>query len=234
MALGFTEAPQGEILARCQYDARAGRLFVVNRTQDAGGSWTNDKIDITSQNPTFVLDLGSIEIGWQAFLPTGPDFHMVPLGHPFPARPSDDHKQGFRVKLFSPKFLNGLREFSSSAGVVRGAIDELHSQFAGDPMKGIQPAPEAIEGKVPVVQMTGSVGVVSKGKAGTSTNYAPTFKIISWVARPDELGERTVPAPSGKVAAPAAAPKPTAHVAPPAAKPAAKEPAFADDSEMPF
>ena len=221
MSLGFSNtSPQGEILPRVQYDARAGRLFKVQREQDAGGNWTNDKIDITSLNPTFIVDMGSIEVGWAAFLPTGPDFHMAYLGQAFPAKPTDEHKQSFRVKLFSPKFLDGIREFSSSAKVVMGAIDELHSQF--------EAAPEAAAGKVPVVQMTGATPIVSKGKAGTSTNYAPVFKVVSWVDRPAELGERTVSAPGAK-AVPVEAPKPTNHVAPPAAKQAV----MADD-DMPF
>lgn len=224
MALGFSNTSQtSEILPRVQYDARAGRLFKVQREQQGDGSWSNDKVDITSSNPTFVLDMGSIEIGWGAFLPTGPDFRMTPLGNPFPEKPSAEHKQSFRVKLFSPKYLEGIREFSSSAKVVMGAIDELHSQF--------EASPEAAKGKVPVVQLTGSVPIVSKGKAGTSTNYAPTLKIISWVDRPDELGQRTVPVPGAPAAAvPVSTPAPTNHVE----APKAREPAFADDAMPEF
>lgn len=223
MALGFSNtSSNGEIVARVQYDARAGRLFKVEREQDAGGAWSSDKIDITSQNPTFIVDMGSIEIGWLAFTATGPSFALAPLGSPFPERPTPEHKQGFRVKLFSPKNLDGLRELASSAKVVMAALDDLHSSF--------EIAPEAAQGKVPVVQLTGATPVVSKGKGGTSTNYAPIFKIVSWADRPADLGERTVPVPGARAAAPVSAPAPTNHVE----APKAREPAFADDAMPEF
>jgi hypothetical protein len=229
MGLGLqTGSSGGDFTRVTSWDARAGRLFLHNREQDAGGIWMSEKVDVTNEQPTFLVDMGSVEVGFLAFTPTGPSFAMAPLGHPFPAKPTPDHKHSARLKLFSPKHLGGLREFAASAKSVLGAIDALHSEY--------EAAPEAAAGKVPVVKLMGSTPIVTKGPSGNVTSYAPIFKIVSWAERVPEFGERTVPAPGVKANIGPTS-KPTAHVAPPVAKKA--EPvgggvgAMADD-EMPF
>jgi hypothetical protein len=225
MGLGLQTGSSGnDYLPIVTWDARAGRMFRVDREQDAGGMWMSNKIDITNEQPTFLADFGSIEVGYLAFTPTGPSFAMAPLGQPFPAKPTPDHKQGAKMKLFSPKNFGGIREFASSAKSVLGSIDALHSEF--------EAAPEAAQGKLPVVKLAGSTAITTKGPQGNVTSYAPQFVVTGWAARPEELGERTVPAPGVKAAS-APAPKPTAHVAPPVAKKAEPAAAMADD-EMPF
>lgn len=235
MALGLNTSPTGgDFLPICAWDARAGRFFRVEREQQSDGSWMSNKLDITNSQPSFVADFGSISVGYIAFTPTGPSFELVPLGSPLPAKPTPDHKQGMRLKLFSPKNFGGagLREFASSAKSVLNAIDVLHSEF--------EAAPEAAAGQLPVVKLEGSTAVTTKGPQGNVTSYAPVLRIISWVERPTDLGERTVPAPragartSAPPAQPPAAP-PANHVPPPAPKAAEpkKEMALADD-EVPF
>lgn len=215
MALGLPGSSNGDMLAICTWDARAGRMFKVERTQGPMG-WQSDKIDVTNEQPTFMLDVGSLTVGWIAFLPTGPNFEMVPLGTPLPAKPSADHKAGFRVKLLSPKHFGGLREFSSSAKSVLSALDALHSAY--------EAAPEAAAGQMPIVQLKGSTSIVTKGPSGNVTSYSPSFAIVAWQDRPaDVLGARTVPAPgASQTGAPApvhTAPAPSApppnHVPPP-------------------
>lgn len=227
MGLGLSNSSggSGDYLPIITWDARAGRMFRIDRSQGGDGGWVSDKIDITNDRPTMVADLGSIEVGWMAFLPTGPSFKMAPLGSSFPEKPSADHKQGARLKVYSPKNLNGVREFATSAKSVLGAIDALHDAFVQ--------SPEAASGKVPVVQLDGSTSITTKGPNGNVTSYAPVLKILQWVDRPSELGDRTVAAPGGVIAA-APAPRaaaPTSHVPPPAA--AAKSSTLADD-EIPF
>lgn len=200
MALGLSNGSDREFLPLAIYDARAGRLFKVESKQGPGG-WERERVDISSPPPAFAVDLGSIEVGWILFTVGAPDFQMVPLGHPLPAQPSKEHKQGFRVKVMG-RALDGLREFSHTAKCVLGAVDDLHSLF--------EAAPEAATGKIPVVKLSGTVPVVTKGGGQTSTNYRPVFEIIQWTDRAPEMGERTVPAPGGKAAhkpapAPAAA-----------------------------
>lgn len=231
MAIGLnTGTNGGDFLPIATWDARAGRLFKVQRAQQSDGSWVSDKIDITSQQPTFLVDFPTLETGWAAFLPTGPSFAMAPLGKPMPEKPTAEHKQSFRVRLFSPKFLDGLREFSSSSKAVIGALDALHTAY--------EAAPEAAAGKLPVVKLTGSAPITTRGPQGTSTNYAPTWEIVSWADRPADWPAVTVPTPraGARSAPPAPAAPATNHVPPPAPKPApepVRAAAMADD-EVPF
>lgn len=193
MALGMsTEAGGGDFADILKYDARAGRMFRVDRTQGANG-WETNPVEITNGFAA-VFDFEHIQVGWALFAAgIAPSFTMVPLGQPFPAKPSDQHKQGFKmmVKLGS-KCGDDVREFASCAAAVRKSIDALHDAY----LAGVGANP----GKLPVVSMTGSVPIVSTGKGQSSTNYAPTFEIVKWVGRPDDLKPGVV------VAAPAAAP----------------------------
>lgn len=223
MALGLNTGSNGaDFLPIVIYDARAGRLFKVERTQGVAG-WESNRVDISSPAPAFAVDLGAIEVGWIAFGVTGPDFQLVPLGHPLPAQPTKEHKQGFRVRV-SGRVLDGIREFSHSAKCVLGAMDDLHTRF--------EAAPEAAQGKIPVVKLAGTTPVVTTGPQGKTTNYAPVFEIVTWTDRSPEMGERTVPAPGSK---PVAAPAPTAHVPPPAPPPHVTErvPDTAEAAGMP-
>jgi hypothetical protein len=156
MALGLnTGSNGGDFLPIATFDARAGRLFKVERAQQADGSYMSNKVDITNAQPSFVVDFPTLETGWAAFLPTGPSFAMAPLGQSMPVKPTPEHKQSFKVRLFSPKFLDGLREFSSSSKAVIGALDALHTDY--------EAAPEAAAGKVPVVKLTGSSRPATSG-----------------------------------------------------------------------
>ena len=190
MALGLnTESSSGDYAPIVKYDARAGRFFRVDRDQDSAGNWQTNNVEITNGFQA-VFDLDNIEVGW-ALLANGvaPSWSMVKLGQSLPAKPSDQHKQCFKLMVKLGKESGGdVREFASQAKVVIGAIDALHTQFLADRTKNA--------GKLPVVAMTGSTPVVSQGKGQTSTNYAPTFVITKWVARPAELGgDSHTPAP---------------------------------------
>lgn len=214
MALGFAtgNGEGGSFLPIIKWDARAGRLFRVDRSQGPNG-WESNDVDLTMQKPRFAIDFGSIETGWMAFTATGPDFRMAPLGSPAVERPSKEHKQGFRLRV-GGKVLDGVREFSASAKSVLSAIDSLHTVYEG--------RPEAQSGKIPVVELTGSVSIVTNGPQGKVTSYSPTFEIVAWADRMEGMGERTVavPKPLDGVATPAvAAPAspPANHVPPPAA-----------------
>ena len=206
MALGLqTTSASGDFLPYATYDARAGRMFKVDRSQASTGEWIKTPTDITSPPPTFALDAGTLEVGWITFAPA-PDFQMVPLGQPLPTQPGKDYKQGFRVKI-AGKVVDGLRTFSHNAKCVLTAMDALHTAY--------EAAPEAAQGKIPVVRLTGTIPVVTRGPVGTppSTNYSPIFEIVTWTDRTEELGSRTVPAPGVKTNG--------AHHAPPPAPPPA-------------
>ncbi|MFA9204990.1 MAG: hypothetical protein ACEQSH_00895 [Bacteroidia bacterium] len=208
MALGLnTESGGGDYADIVKYDARAGRMFRVDRSQDGGGQWQTNNVEIT-QGFQAVFDLDNIEVGWSLFASgVAPSFVLVPLGQPLPARPSDQHKQGFRVMVKLGKSSGGdVRELASVAKVVIGALDSLHTEFLAQRAKN--------PGKLPVVALSGVTAVVTTGKGQSSTNYAPVFEIKSWVDRPAEFDGQTAaasppaqaPAQQPAKAAPAAAP----------------------------
>lgn len=205
MSLGLnTETGGGDYKPIVKFDARAGRFFRVDRSQDSAGNWQTDNVEITNGFQA-VMDLDAIEVGW-ALLASGvaPSWSMVPLGQALPPKPSDQHKQCFRLMLKLGKTVGGdAREFASQAKVVIGAMDELHTLFVAG--KAANP------GKLPVVALTGTLPVVSTGKGQSSTNYKPVFAIVAWIDRPPELGGAAVDTPVVQplpASAPAAQPTP--------------------------
>lgn len=206
-ALGFQTTNTADIIPHVKYDSRAGRWSKVDRFQGANG-WENSVTDFT-QNAVFVIDLANIEVGWVHFSAQGPSYAMSPVGQKQPDQPSKDHKQGFKVMLFSEKNLDGVRVWSTNAKCVLAAIDDLYVQYLA--------AAESKQGKLPVIQMTDVTPVKTSGKDATgkpvtSTNYAPVFKILQWVDRPAALGATVTPitasqAPAQQQAAPSQ-PKP--------------------------
>ena len=225
----------GPFLGRIQYDARVGFWKIVKRIQAADG-WTDD-VSEPFQKPTFLMDMGSLEVGYIK-LTSPPAFLLVPYGQAIPPQPQEmttdalgKQKKaflpGFRVKVCGKVFGDSdAYHFSGSAKTVLGPMDDLYNTFLA--------SPEAATGKIPAVANTGSKIVEIQNPKGNSKFYAPIFAIVGWADRPAAFGERTVPAPTGKPAAAAppayAAPVPN-HVPPPTAPAAKTEMA---DSEMPF
>lgn len=183
MALGLqTESGAGgSFTPVVKFDARAGRMFRVDRDQDASGSWNTENVEVTN-GFTAVMDFENLEVGWCLFAAgVAPQLSLVKLGQPLPQRPTDQHKQGFRMLMKLGKSSGGdVREMAATSKAVIGAVDELHTAF--EAQKGANP------GKLPIVALTGSKAIVSTGKGQTSTNYAPVFEIQKWVDRPADLG----------------------------------------------
>jgi hypothetical protein len=216
MGLGLnTSTSDGDFETRpyVQFDAKAGRWFKVDRVQGSQG-WETIKEDVT-QNFAAVFDMANIEVGWINFTNQGPNLALVPLGQELPAKPSKDHKQGFRMMIYSQAL--GDRELTATAKVMLAAIDQMHDAYTA--------APEAGQGKLPVLRMTGVQVVESKTPKGTNRNYQPVFAIAGWVDRPPALALK----PTASAAPPAQqeAPKGATPVGPPPAQPAAQPaPAF--------
>jgi len=208
MALGLNTGSEGggDYADIVKFDARAGRLFRVDRVQGPAG-WETNNVEVTSGFQA-VFDMENISVGWALFAAgLAPSFAMVPLGQPLPAKPSDQHKQCFKIMMKLGKSSGGdVREMASQAKVVIGAIDRLHTDYEAG--KAANP------GKLPVVALTGSTAVVSTGKGQSSTNYAPIFAITGWVDRPTELPANGNTAPVASAAAPVAQAITTSQIAP--------------------
>lgn len=215
MALGLSNgsAGGGEIRPYVKYDAKAGRMFRIDRVQGSDGQYSTDQQEITNI-AQFVVDLANIRVGWINYTAQGPVRKLVVLGkEPIPARPTDTNsegklafKQGFEVDILLNKESGGgpSRILGSAAGCVINAMDELHDAYSA--------APESKSGKLPVVKIAG----VAPVKSGQSTNYQPKFQIVSWVDRPAALpavqaaSTTSAPPSTGSTVAPPPVPQPAA------------------------
>jgi hypothetical protein len=190
-----------------KFNAKADKWFVRGL----------DGKDAEISRPTFVVDFDNIATGWLRFREgMAPERLMDPGLDRMAAAPGEDFKRGFVVNAFSPKFFGGIAEFSSASVHVANAIKELYEQYETEKPQHV--------GALPVISCTGSEA--KKDKFGT--NYRPILQIVSWVARPADLPNRSPIDPSemrASSAAATAAPAAKAqaqHVPPPAAKPAAE------------
>lgn len=204
MALGIPTG--GNRTPIVKYDARAGRWFRVDGKDNV--------IDVTNGFAA-VFDLAQIEIGWSKFAAgSPPDTSFARVPAPMPPQPSPDHKRSVRMLVKLAKSIGGdVRELMTGASIVMQAIDQLHDAYTA--------APEAREGKLPVVACPSTEAVTINTGQGKSTNYRPILQIVSWVARPAELPITDAPTPQ----APPAVASPPATGSTPVPPPAPRAPA---------
>lgn len=187
-----------------KYDARAGRIFRIDRS-NASGQWETDQVEITNGFQA-IFDLENIETGWLHFPAGGaPSIQTAKVGTVLPPRPTDQHKAGFKILMKLGKSSGGdLREMAANAQVSIKAMDALYDAYLAEA--------GAHAGQLPVVTLEKTTPVVSSGKdaAGkpqSSTNYQPVWQIVKWVDRPEELS-------GDGAAAPTVAPAPTPATTP--------------------
>ena len=182
--MAFMEAPggDGEFTVYVKYNAKAGRWYTKDDAPNAA--------EFEVVNMTAVFDIPNLKTGWFLFQAgSAPDKAINAQLSAWGPKPSDAHKRGFQINLFSDKNLLGVREFASTAGSEIEAMNGLYDAYLA--------APEAAQGKLPVVRCAGVLPVT--GKHGV--NYAPVLEIVAWVDRPAQLGEVTAKAVAGPVAA---------------------------------
>jgi len=186
---GFSTEPSasGDFTPIIKYDARAGRVFRVDRVQTTDG-FANDPVDITA---TFkaVVDFENIEVGWIDF-PVGsaPSFSLVQMGNQLPARPSAKHKNGIRMLLKLSKACGGdkpVREIAGTSKAFLGGVEQVYAEYAREKAKN--------PGQLPVLSLVSTTPIVSGNGATKSTNYRPTFRIDGWAKRPDDLIHTVAP-----------------------------------------
>ena len=201
----------GDFKVYVGFNAKAGRWYTKRDGKD------EPLFEVTDM--TAVFDMPGLQTGWFKFSAgVAPEKVMDPSFTASAANPGQDFKRGFQIDLYSEKNLLGLREFSSTAGIVIEAMNALYDAWTA--------APETAAGQLPVVRCVGVTPVGNKH----GTNYQPKFEIIGWTDRPAALGEGGAAAPVPVAPAPAApAPvAPAAHLPPPAAPaPVAAAPAGA-------
>lgn len=165
----------GDFIPIVKYDARAGRLFRVDKDTDG-----STPVDITKAFKA-VFDFEQVEVGWILFAAGGaPDFRMTPYGQPMAERPSADYKQGVRLRIkLGPNCGGDVREMAGTSAAFLRGINALHDEWMA------QKATNA--GKLPVVSLEDTLPVESGQGAKRSTNYQPVFRIVGWAPRPNNL-----------------------------------------------
>jgi len=190
----------GDFKVYVGFNAKAGRWYTKRDGKD------EPLFEVTDM--TAVFDMPGLQTGWFKFSAgVAPEKVMDPSFSTSAPNPGQDFKRGFQIDLYSEKNLLGLREFSSTAGIVIEAMNALYDAWTA--------APETAAGQLPVVRCVGVTPVGNKH----GTNYQPKFEIIGWTDRPAALGEGGTAAPVPVAPAPAepAPVAPAAHMPPPAA-----------------
>lgn len=213
---GFSTEPStgGDFTPIIKYDARAGRIFRVDRT-DTGNGFENNQVDITAIFKA-VVDFENVECGWIDF-PVGsaPSFVLVPMGTKLPDKPSSKHKNGIRMLLKLNKSCGGdkpVREIAGTSKAFLGGVEEVYQEYDREKTK--------YPGKLPVLVLVNTTPIKSGTGQTVSTNYRPKFKIDGWAPRPEDLVHIPVAADAPATAATAPSTGSTA-VPPPGAAAAA-------------
>ena len=181
---GFSTEPAGDFMPILKYDSRAGRLFRVDR-ENTGDGFSNDPVDITASFKA-IVDFENVEVGWIDFAPgSAPDFRLVKMGETLPPRPSDRHKNGVRFVLKLAKICGGDQ---AESGRWRGRRRRSFpaSRRCTTPTRR---AKGKNAGKLPVIVLEKTTPIKSGSGERQSTNYQPTFKIVSWAPRGDLVFE---------------------------------------------
>ena len=169
----------GDFMPIVKYDARAGRIFRMDRV-DSGNGFTSDPVDITSSFKA-IFDFENVEVGWINF-PAGsaPQFTLVPMGSQLPDRPSPLHKNGVRFVLKLAKDCGGakpIREIAGTSKAFLSGIEAIYNIY--------QAEKSANAGKLPVIVLEKTTPIKSGSGEKQSTNYQPTFRISGWAPRGD-------------------------------------------------
>lgn len=191
----------GDFKVYVGFNAKAGRWYTKRDGKD------EPMFEVTDL--TAVFDMTSLKTGWFKFnANVAPEKVIDPSFTDSAPNPGQDFKRGFQLDLYSEKNLLGLREFTSTAGIVIESMNALYDAWVA--------APETATGQLPVVRCVGVTPVSNKH----GTNYQPQFEIIGWTDRPAALGGGGTAAPAPVALAPAPAPvpaTPAAHMPPPVA-----------------
>lgn len=139
-----------------------------------------------------VLDIHGLKTGWQrsdGVIGQAPDWKWNASPARMEPQPGDDYKKGFEVRVA----LGGGKTASwqQAGAAVWGALTALAPQLQQGP-----------EGKLPLVQMTGTKPVQFK----RGSTVEPVLTVAKWVDRPDCLKEGAAAGiDAGNAPAPAAA-----------------------------
>jgi hypothetical protein len=170
----------GDYPSFVKYDARAGRIFRMDRVETANG-FENKAVDITDKFKA-IFDFENVETGCIDFTPgSAPDFKMVRIGSELPERPSAKYKNGIRLMLKLSNDCAGespaVRELAGTSKAFLAGMEALYEDYLAK--KAANP------GKLPVVGLEKVTPIKTGSGAKSSTNFQPTFSIVGWASRGD-------------------------------------------------
>ena len=187
-AFGFSTEPSagGDFLPIIKYDARAGRMFRIDRVNNGQG-FDSQPHDITQQFQA-LADFENLETGWIDFQAgSAPSFVMIKLDDldakraTFPVKPGPTHKSGIRFMVKLHKNIAGdsqIREIAGTARTFLTGVEQVYTEYKAQ--RAQHP------GELPVLMIDGTPMPVKSGSGEkSSTNYQPKFKIVGWAARGD-------------------------------------------------
>jgi hypothetical protein len=198
MALGFMKASNSGdgFLPSLRFNAVSGDCVVAGSEKNADGvTW--DKFEKEVKFPVkLVADMENIEVGWIYFSAQGPNFALTKIGQEMPAKPSDNHKQGFRLKMYHKD--HGLVMFANSSNTVKDVMNEVHDAFMADKDKNV--------GKLPVLEFKGTEKFQVKTKEGAKNYKKPVIVISGWTSKPEgwvkQESEQSAPAQGQEIELP--------------------------------
>ena len=157
-----------------------GGAFVRFSVEDNEWLRSSEGGDLKEFDPSsgVLVDIANVQLGWLK-LSGGRDWVAWPSNDPTQAaRPTDQHKQGFMVKMFSPKLFGDepVRELCTSQTGMNIFIKKLYEDC--------EAAPEFKEGKVPAIAINKAT---EKMKIGAGSTRVPPYEIKKWMDRPSEL-----------------------------------------------
>src|SRR5215467_4060439 len=104
----------GEFVPMITYNAVHGRVYRIERFQNAEGNWDSEQHHLPLP-VKFVADFPNMLIGQIAFINKRPDIHMVRLADVesgetvIPERPTNEHRIGFLIRVYNKTL--GMREW---------------------------------------------------------------------------------------------------------------------------
>jgi len=178
--MGFNINTGVDFLPIIKINSQAGRIYKVERTPNSDGSWNSEEIDITD-GFAVAMDWRHAYEGGVSFANGAPNFVLVPIGEALPQMPTSGHNPTIRVRCYSEKLLDGVRDLTPTSKEVLRSLDGLYDE--------VTKAPEYKEDLVPVVKLDGMTPRKIRTPAGSSTIHRPAWSVVKWIARPEELAK---------------------------------------------
>lgn len=168
------------------FNTNDGSAGAYIRFMPSVGAWMLDGDEIEVKQ--FIMDLENISTGWGKFEAGQAPmwFWDADLSTPAPRPTEDGFKRGFKVNMFSKTSFGDepVREFATTGTGPQMGLQAVYAQYEKEA--------SANEGKVPVVEYSGSVPT----KVGKGNTRIPTLKILKWIERPTELQAEAVSSPT--------------------------------------